>query len=422
MTEAPTIDVDLLDPALYVHGFPHQLFTELREQGSVLKHRSTTVADRGETGEFWVLLTHAEVQKANRDWETFSAAAGPSIVGMPRDGVNHTLVASDPPEHERLRRLISKGFTPRMVRKLDDQILHYTNLILDDVVERGGEVDFVRDVAYRLPMEMIADIMGIPNADRPHIFSVIDTMFRSSDPQNDLTPDDNLAATMELYQYAQTLGEAKRRDPQDDVWSLIALAEIEHDDGEIGRLTNPELDAFFIILSIAGSETTRNALSSGLTALAENPAEYERLCARPDLLDSATDEIIRWASPVTMFAREATRDVEIGGALIGRGDRISMWYPSANRDASVFEDPFRFDITRDPNPHVSFGGGGVHYCLGASLAKREVRIMFEQIAGRFAEIEITGPAVFCCPRRRDRHDGGPPAGQDGRPLIQLRAE
>jgi cytochrome P450 len=397
MSTSEMVEIDLLDPSLYIHGFPHEIFTDLRRQGPVLKHRAAKVGDRGMSEEFWVLLTHPVVQKANRDWETFSAAEGPSVLPTPRDGVNNTLVASDPPEHDRLRRLISSGFTPRMVRKLDDQILHYTNVILDEVIARDGNVDFVRDVAYRLPMEMIADIMGIPVPDRPRIFGVIDVMFTASDPQNDLTPDDNLAATMELYEYAQALGDAKRRDPQDDVWSKIALAEIEHENGEVGRLSTPELDAFFIILSIAGSETTRNALSSGLTAFVENPGEYQRLCDEPEVLDTATDEIIRWASPVTMFARQATRDVELGGAQIAEGERITMWYPSANRDDSVFEQPFRFDIGRTPNPHVSFGGGGVHYCLGSNLAKLEVRTMFEQIARRFSKIEITGPAEFCCP-------------------------
>ena len=397
MTASDCIEVDLVDPALYVEGFPHDLFTDLRARGPVLRHRASEVPGRGVTGEFWVLLAHDVVQQANRDWQTFSAAAGPSIVPMPAEDVNHTLVASDPPHHERLRKVISSGFTPRMITTLDDRISHYTDVILDDVVERGGEVDFVRDVAFRLPMEMIGDIMGIPVPDRPHLFGVIDTMFRASDPQNELTPEDQLAATLELYSYAQALGEEKRRSPQDDVWSKIALAEIEHDDGDVESLTAPELDAFFIILSIAGSETTRNAISAGLTALVENPDQWDRLRSDPGLIDSATDEIIRWASPVTMFARDATRDVELGGVTISQGDRITMWYPSANRDHTVFDEPFRFDIGRSPNPHVSFGGGGVHYCLGANLAKHEVRTMFAQIARRFATLEVTGPPTFCCP-------------------------
>jgi len=397
MGVAGTMDVDLTDATLYLDGFPHDLFTELRRRGPVLRHGSTALADRGETGEFWVLLSHPVVQQANRDWETFSARCGPSIIGMRGDQEGHTLVSSDPPEHARLRRLISDGFTPRMIRKLDEQILANTRRILDRVVEQGGEVDFVRDVAYELPMQMIADVMGIPEADRPHVFSVIDTMFRSSDPQNDLTPEDNLAATIELYEYAQALGEDKRRSPKDDVWSRLALAQTERSDGDVSSLTVGELDMFFVILSIAGSETTRNAITAGLIALAGNPGEYRRLRETPALIDSATEEIIRWASPVTMFAREVTRDVELGGAQMRRGERVTMWYPSANRDDTVFDDPFRFDIARHPNPHVSFGGGGVHFCLGASLARREVRTMFEEICKRFTDVEVTGPPVYCTP-------------------------
>ena len=392
-----TVDVDLMDAALYVHGFPHDLFAELRRRGPVLRHESVALADRGESGEFWVLLSHPVVQQANRDWETFSARCGPSIVGMRGDQEGHTLVSSDPPEHARLRRLISDGFTPRMIRKLDEQILANTRRIIDGVLEKGGRVDFVRDVAYELPMQMIAAIMGIPEADRPRVFSVIDTMFRSSDPHNDLTPADNLAATIELYEYAQALSEDKRRSPKDDVWSKLALAQTGHAEGSTGSLTVDELDMFFVILSIAGSETTRNAITAGLVAFADNPAEYRRLRDDPTLIDAATEEILRWASPVTMFARDATRDVELGGALLRRGDRVSMWYPSANRDGTVFEDPFRFDITRHPNPHVSFGGGGVHVCLGASLARREVRTMFEEICRRFVEVDVTGPVVYCTP-------------------------
>jgi cytochrome P450 len=397
MTVTGTMEVDLTDASLYVHGFPHDLFSELRRRGPVLRHRSTALADRGKTGEFWVLLSHPTVQQANRDWETFSARCGPSIVGMRGDQEGHTLVSSDPPEHARLRKLISDGFTPRMIGKLDDLIVANARRILDALVEKGGEVDFVREVAYQLPMQMIAEIMGIPEADRPRVFSVIDTMFRSSDPQNDLTPADNLAATIELYKYAQALGEDKRRSPKDDVWSKLALAQIEHADGDIGSLTVDELDMFFVILSIAGSETTRNAITAGLMAFAENPGEYRRLREDLALIDSATEEIIRWASPVTMFAREVTRDIELGGVHLQRGDRVTMWYPSANRDDAVFEDPFRFDITRHPNPHVSFGGGGIHFCLGANLARREVRTMFEEICTRFAYVEVTGPAVYCTP-------------------------
>jgi cytochrome P450 len=397
MRVAGTVDVDLTDAALYVHGFPHDLFAELRGRGPVLRHGSAPMTEHRQTGEFWVLVSHPVVQQANRDWETFSARRGPSIIGMRGDQEGHTLVSSDPPEHARLRRLISDGFTPRMIRMLDEQIIANTRRIIDLVVEKGGEVDFVREVAYELPMQMIAEIMGIPQADRSRVFAVIDTMFRSSDPHNDLTPQDNLAATIELYEYAQALSDDKRRSPKDDVWSKLALAQTRGTDGDVSSLTVDELDMFFVILSIAGSETTRNAITAGLVALADNPGEYRRLREDPGLIDGATEEIIRWASPVTMFAREVTRDVELGGAHMQRGDRVTMWYPSANRDGAVFEDPFRFDITRHPNPHVSFGGGGVHFCLGASLARREVRTMFAEICSQFAKVEVTGPVVYCTP-------------------------
>ena len=342
-------------------------------------------------------MSHSLVQKANRDWETFSAHWGPSILPTPEGTEGHTLVASDPPAHTRLRRLINAGFTPRMVKQLDDQIVKYITQSLDRVAEKDGEVDFVAEVAYPLPMQMIADIMGIPEHDRPEIFGKIDTMFRSSDPQNDLTAEDNLNATIELYQYAQSLGDEKRRRPVDDVWSTLALAQVERDSGDVGSLTIEELDMFFIILSIAGSETTRNALTAGIAAFAENPDQFERLQANPDLLDLATEEVIRWASPVTMFARQATQDTELAGVPIAAGERVTMWYPSANRDAGVFDQPFQFDIGRQPNPHVSFGGGGAHYCMGANLAKREVRTMLDHIARRFSKIEITGPAEYCTP-------------------------
>jgi cytochrome P450 len=397
VTRAATLDIDLTDYAFYVHGFPHELFTQLRRHSPIFRHPAAEFGSRGRSEEFWVLLSHPLVQQANRDWETFSAHWGPSILRMPEGMEGHTLVSSDPSAHTRLRRLINAGFTPRMVEKLDGRIREYTVRILDSVVERGGEVDFVREVANQLPMLMIAEIMGIPPPDRPRIFDLIDTSFRSGDPQNDLTDDDNLTATIAMYQYAQDLGADKRRESGDDVWSKLALAQIERETGDMESLTVDELDQFFMILSIAGSETTRNAITAGIMALAENPGEFERLRSDSALLDPATEEIIRWASPVTMFARQATRDVELGGTTISTGERITMWYPSANRDENIFNDPFRFDVSRHPNPHVSFGGGGVHFCLGANLAKREVRTMFEEICRRFTNVEITGPPVYCTP-------------------------
>jgi cytochrome P450 len=299
--------------------------------------------------------------------------------------------------HTRLRKLISAGFTPRMIGLLDEQVRRRTAQILD-AVEAKGECEFVDEVAYALPMHIIADIVGIPDADRPWVFARTDTCMRANDPVSGVDASDVRAAEVDLFAYAERLGEEKRRRPADDVWSVLATVEVDDDEGGRTRLEGVELDMFFLILSLAGSETTRNAISHGLLTLLEHPDQMAdvREAARGGggpLLDSAAEEIIRWASPVTCFSRTATHDVEIGGAEIRQGDRVTMWYPSANRDEDVFADPFRFDVRRSPNPHVSFGGGGVHYCLGAHLARREVRVMFEQLLARFDAIEVTGPVA-----------------------------
>ena len=289
----------------------------------------------------------------------------------------------DPPDHTRIRRLISAGFTPRMIAKLDDLIVRRTAQVLD-AVESQGECDFVSEVAYQLPMHVIADIVGIPDADRPWVFERSDLMIRSMDPALGMTLTDRRVADRELYDYAQQLSDVKRTHPADDVWTILTQTE----------LTRMELDLFFVILSLAGSETTRNAISQGLLALLDHPEQLERLRTDPSLITSAADEIIRWSSPVLCFGRTATRDVELGGARIGAGERVVLWYPSGNRDEKAFDDPFRFDIERRPNPHVSFGGGGPHYCLGANLAKKEVQVMFTSLLQRFPSIELTGPPVW----------------------------
>ena len=394
---AAVVDVDLTDQELYRGGFPHELFADLRRRGAVLAHPPAVPRLGGPEMGFWAVVRHAEVQRANRDWATFSAVDGPRIVPSVAERRGHTLTSSDPAVHTRLRKLISAGFTPRMIGVLDEQVRRRTEQILD-AAEAAGECEFVQEVAYALPMHIIADIVGIPDADRPWVFGRTDVVMRANDPASGLDADDLRAAEGDLFAYAQRLGEDKRRTPTDDVWSLLATVEVDDDEGGRTRLEGVELDMFFLILSLAGSETTRNAISHGLLTLLEHPDQLSavRAAARAGggpLLDTATEEIVRWASPVTCFSRTATRDVELGGADIRAGDRITMWYPSANRDEDVFADPFRFDVTRSPNPHVSFGGGGVHYCLGAHLARREVRVMFEQLLARFDDIEVVGPVT-----------------------------
>jgi cytochrome P450 len=385
-------DIDLVDPTSYRHGIPHELFTALRKTGAVHRHQPVAVLPGDEPVQFWSVVRHAEIQQANRDWETFTSTESVTIPPSPADRQGHMLVSMDPPDHTRLRRLITAGFTPRMIGKLEAHIAERSARILDAAGE-VGRCDFVRDIAYQLPMHVIADIVGIPEQDRRWIFERAEVTLRSLQPGSGLTLDDQRAAHVDLFQYARDLTEAKRREPADDVWTLIAQAEITDDDGAVHRLEGLELEMFFVILTIAGSETTRNALTQGLVALLDHPDQLERLRETPDLMRRATEEIIRWSSPVLFFGRTAMRDTQLGGVQIAAGDRVVLWYPSANRDERAFERPFEFDIERDPNPHVSFGGGGPHFCLGANLARKEIEVLTAMLIERF-DVTIAGDPVW----------------------------
>jgi cytochrome P450 len=384
--EMPTteaIDLNLVDPVLYRGGIPHDLFAELRAMGSVLWHPRTHVPLMDADIEFWAIIAHKEVQQANRDWETFSALDGPTIVPFPPERRGMMLVTKDPPDHTRVRRLINAGFTPRIIRRLEVQIRARAELILNEAAVMG-ELDFVPNVAYQLPMHVIGDIIGIPEADRPEVFRITDTLLRAADPSYGITAETREATEIELFNYAHTLSAQKRAQPTDDVWSILAA----------GELDEFELDLFFLILTLAGSETTRNALTQGLMALLAHPDQLNELRENPLLLPEATEEILRWSSPVICFGRTVTQGVELGGQRLRAGDRAVLFYPSANRDEAVFADPCRFDIRRSPNPHIAFGGGGPHFCLGASLARSELQVMIGEILRRFDHIEITGEPVW----------------------------
>ena len=281
-----TVDVDVTSPDLYRTGFPHELFDELRSQGSVLHHPAVPMHRSADGIEFWMVIRHEEIVEANRDWQRFSALLGPSILGTDPSEEGNMLISSDPPVHTRLRKVISAGFTPRMIGRLDEQIEQWARRILDDAAARG-ECDFVHDVAYPLPMHVIADIVGIPDVDRPWVFEQTDVVMRAGDPTSAVTRSDHADALRQLFGYAQELGREKRARPTDDVWSILANAELDDGDGTLERLSELELDLFFLLLSAAGSETTRNTISSGLLALLEHPAqlasEYARIppCSTP---------------------------------------------------------------------------------------------------------------------------------------------
>ena len=390
---APVLDVDLTRHDLYRGGFPHELFRELRDEHPVWRHPSATLTRSPDGIEFWVVLGHPELQALARDWRSFSSLDGASLSPTGDEQRGHTLVSADPPGHTRMRKLISAGFTPRMIQRLDEQIAARTTRVLDAAAE-AGTCNFVQDVAYQLPMHVIADIMGIPEDDRPEVFRLTDTIMAAPDPEAGISREDHFLAGMQLYEYARELGEEKRRRPTDDVWSILTTAEVEADDGDTWRLTSSELDQFFLILTIAGSETTRSAISGALVAFRDHPEQWERFREDPSVHGTAVEEILRWTSPVACFARTSTCDTELGGLQIAEGDRVSMWFPAANRDPRAFERPDEFDITREHNSQVAFGGGGAHFCLGAHLARNEIRTMLGDIAARFPAVEIVGTPEY----------------------------
>ena len=391
MTSTDLTDVDLTSNDLYRSGFPHEVFTELRRSEPVRWQPFAEGFPGNHDPGFWVLSRHEDIQLANRDTELFSAIDGPQLAIRP-EMVGNMIVSMDGREHTRLRKLISAGFTPRMVRMLDEQTRGWAASIIDGALERGS-CNFVDEVAYQLPMNMIADILGIPAEDRSELFSLVVDFVEGGNPDHGLSTEDHEVIQIKMFEYAHELGLSKRTNPKDDVWTILSTCEIETEDGERTALNELELDLFFLVLTIAGSETTRGAITGGLMALLDHPEQLAHLRSDPAALPGAVEEILRWSSPVSCFARRATRDTEIRGVPIAAGDRVTLWYPSANRDERVFDDPFHFDISRAANPHIAFGGGGPHYCLGASLARREITIFFEELLARTSTIEITSPPV-----------------------------
>jgi cytochrome P450 len=382
------LDVDLTDASLYSSGFPHQVFTALRQREPVMWHSLPESFRGGRDQGFWVLSKHKDIQAVSRDPELFSAFDGPQLSHQP-EIAGTMLVSMDGREHVRQRRLINAGFTPRMIKQLEDQIRHWAEAIVDRALQHG-ECDFVSEIAYTLPMNVIADIVGIPIGDREWLFSLANDFLQGDAPERGMSHEENLGIQFQMFDYAQKLGREKRAHPQDDVWTILSTVEVETDDGERTALSQIELDMFFLLLVVAGSETTRNAVSQGLLALLDHPEQLEQLRHEPGAAPLAVEEVLRWSSPVSYFARRATRDTEIRGVTIGEGERVTMWYPSANRDEDVFDHPFRFEMRRSPNPHVAFGGGGVHFCLGANLARRELTTLFEVLLERTRHIEVTG--------------------------------
>jgi cholest-4-en-3-one 26-monooxygenase len=378
--------INLVDQDTYQRGgAPHEQFAWLREHAPVYWH-----ANGGEPGwpGFWAVTRHAGIGHVSRHPEIFSSTRRLALFGeIPEEQIvmqRLMMLNMDPPQHTRQRTFVNRGFTPRMIGRLAKHVREICDTLIDEVVPRG-EGDFVTDVAAPLPLQVICELVGAPAADRDRIFELSNKLVGADDPEFRSTPEEGMEAAAEIYAFAHELAERRRAQPADDI--VTRLLQPDHA-GEV--LTTDEFDLFFLLLTVAGNETTRNAASGGMLAFFEHPGQWQRLLADPALIPTAAEEIVRWVSPVNLFRRTATRDTEIGGQVIAAGDKVIVFYASGNRDERVFATPQEFDIARDPNPHVGFGGGGPHFCLGRHLAALELRVLLQTLAERMPDIELDG--------------------------------
>ncbi|TDD38409.1 cytochrome P450 [Nonomuraea terrae] len=373
--------IDLVDRDVYATGGPpHDQLAWLRANSPVHWHH-------GEPG-FWAVTRYEDVVHVSRHSDLFSSARRLALfdeVGEEQVAMQRLMMLNqDPPEHTRRRSLVNRGFTPRAMNALEQHIRD----ICDDLLDKlSGEVDFVTEVAAPLPLYVICELLGAPVTDRDKVFSWSNRMIGSQDPDYASSPEEGSGAAMELYAYANELAAQRRANPRNDIVTKLLQPD---ENGE--TLDENEFNLFVLLLAVAGNETTRNAASGGMLALFEHPEQWDRLVADPTMASTAADEIVRWVSPVNLFRRTSTRDQVLGGQEIKADDKVVIFYGSANRDASVFPDADVFDIGRDPNPHIGFGGGGAHFCLGNHLAKLELRVLFEQLARRYPHLRQTGEA------------------------------
>ncbi|OBK71981.1 cytochrome [Mycobacterium sp. 1274761.0] len=375
--------VDLADPDTYASGMPYEAYAELRRRAPVAWH------PYGDGPGFLALTGYDEILAVSRDSATWSSQA----TGVFFEPAQHNdefqlalmMLTMDPPRHTKLRSLVSRGFTPRQVARLNDHVADMAREIVDDVIGRG-ECDFVTDIAGALPSYVIAELLGIPLEDGRRLYALTEIMNSGAVGDTHVEYSHVVDAQMQMFEYGTELAARKRAEPGDDIATALLHAEV---DGE--RLTDLEFNMFFLLLINAGGDTTRNLVAAGILALMDHPAEQARLAADPTLLPTAIEEMLRYTSPVTVFVRTATRDTELRGIGVKAGDRAAMFYPSANRDETHFADPDRFDIGRSPNPHLAFGGGGTHFCLGANLARVEASAIIPEVLSRMPDLELTGP-------------------------------
>jgi cytochrome P450 len=394
--------IDFTDLDNFADGFPHDLFDIHRREAPVYWHQPTPNTPDGEG--FWSIATYAETLEVLRDPVTYSSVSGgerPFGGTMLQDLAiaGQVLNMMDDPRHSQIRRLVSSGLTPRMIAGIEDDLRRRARVLLDDI-EDGVAFDFLPDIAAELPMQMICILLGVPESDRHWLFEAVEPGFDFRGSRKAAIERLSLEdAGSRMYTYGSNLVARKRADPADDMLSVVAGATI--DDPEAPGLSDAELYLFFYLLFSAGAETTRNSIAGGLLALAGRPDQFRRLRANLDLLPTAIEEMVRWTSPSPSKRRTATWATALGGQEIESGQKVLVWEGSANRDPAVFDDADTFDVGRKPNPHLGFGHG-IHYCLGANLARIELRVLFEEVLGRFSAVRVVKPVEWT---RSNRHTG-----------------
>ncbi|HVA05686.1 MAG TPA: cytochrome P450 [Acidimicrobiales bacterium] len=377
-------EIDLTDGRNFVAAVPHHWFRQLRDEAPVYWHPEATAPRGG----FWTVTRYDDCVTVNKDWQRFSSARRSALFGdMDDDQLAQQqmmMLNMDPAMHTRYRRLVNHGFTPRMVRDLEEKIVGYTDGIIDSVCERGS-ADFVEEISAELPLLVIAELLGVPQEDRRMVFDWSNRMIGSDDPEYQIPGTDPGESAAAVFSYAEELAAQRRLAPGQDLVSVLLNGEVE---GE--KLDQLELDLFFMLLIVAGNETTRNLMSGAMAAFFDHPDQWDLLCKDRSLLPGAVEEMLRYVTPVMHFRRTATADTELGGQAILEGDKVVFWHTSANRDERQFTEPDKLDVTRSPNNHMAFGGGGPHFCLGANLARMEIMVMFDRLLERIPDISPAG--------------------------------
>ncbi|MBT2492610.1 cytochrome P450 [Streptomyces sp. ISL-96] len=383
---------DFTDPDLLQARVPHPEFAQMRQTAPVWWCAQPPGISGFDDEGYWAVTRHADVKYVSTHPELFSSHTNTAVIrfneSISRDQIEVQkliMINMDPPEHTRVRQIVQRGFTPRAIRSLENALRDRARSIVNTAIANAADdntFDFVTNIAVELPLQAIAELIGVPQEDRSKIFDWSNKMAAYDDPEYAITEEVGAEAAMEIVTYAMNLAAARKECPAKDIVSQLVAAEGE------GNLGSDEFGFFVILLAVAGNETTRNAISHGMHAFLTHPEQWELY--KRDRPDTAAEEIVRWATPVVAFQRTATQDLELGGQQIKKGDRVGIFYSSANNDPEVFAAPETFDITRDPNPHLGFGGGGPHFCLGKSLAVLEINLIFNAIADALPDLKLAG--------------------------------